>query len=128
MKRLALAAAIALLAAAPMAHAAPPVPYDQTALAAAQAAGKPILIAVHATWCPVCAKQDPIIRKLAVTPAFKDMVIMIVDFDAQKDVVRALDVQKQSTLIVMNGKTERDRSTGVSDEAAITALLSKANG
>jgi hypothetical protein len=37
-------------------------------------------------------------------------------------------VQKQSTLIVFNGKTERARSTGVTDPAEIRSLLMKAKG
>ncbi|MGE0224134.1 MAG: thioredoxin family protein [Acetobacteraceae bacterium] len=121
-------AAVSLLLASPAVHAAGQARYDQQAFTAAQAAGKPILIAVHAAWCQVCAKQEPIIDKLAATPEFNDLIVLVVDFDSQKDVVRSLGVQKQSTLIILRGQAERDRSTGVTDEAAITALLRKANG
>ena len=50
----------------------------------------------------------------------------MVDFDTQKDVTQRFGVQKQSTLIVFRGNGERDRSVGVSDEAALKALLAKA--
>ena len=102
--------------------------YTQATFDAARNAGKPILVAVHAPWCPVCKKQGPIIDKLAATPDFKDLVILIVDYDSQKDVVSAMGVQKQSTLIVLHGKDERGRSVGVTDEADIKALMQKANG
>lgn len=99
--------------------------YDAAAFAAAQAAGKPILVAVHASWCPTCAKQRPIMDELAKAPANKDLMIFMVDFDAQKDVLKGFNVQKQSTLIAFHGKVERDRSTGVTEAAAIAALVAK---
>ena len=97
--------------------------YNAAAFAAAQAAGKPILVAVHAPWCPICAKQRPILADLAKDPAFADMVMMTVDFDSQKDVVKAFGVQKQSTLIVVHGSKETDRSTGVTYDVVIRKLL-----
>ena len=56
----ALAAAVpAVVVAAPAAaQVAPAVqPYNQAAFDAAQRAGKPILVWVHAPWCPVCRAQ-----------------------------------------------------------------------
>lgn len=125
MHRRALLAAPLLLALPAAARAATQAPYEPAAFAAAQAAGKPILVAVHASWCPTCAKQRPIIADLAAAPANKDLMIFVVDFDAQKDIVRNFGVRMQSTLIAFHGATERDRSTGVTDAAAINALVAK---
>ncbi len=100
--------------------------FDAAAFAAAQAAGKPILVAVHADWCPVCTKQKPILSKLGADPAMKGLVMFVVDFDTQKDLLQRFGVQRQSTLIVFRGATERDRSVGVTDETALKALLAKA--
>ena len=119
------ASLLAAFAVVPVADAATEAKYDAAAFAAAQAAGKPILVAVHASWCPTCAKQRPIMDELAKAPANKDLMIFVVDFDAQKDVLKGFNVQKQSTLIAFNGRVERDRSTGVTDAAAIAALFSK---
>ena len=102
--------------------------FDPAGFAAAQAAGKPILVAVHADWCPTCAKQKPILSKLEAEPAMKDLVVFIVDFDGQKDAVRGFGVQMQSTLIVFKGTKEQDRSVGATDEAQIKALLDKSLG
>ena len=89
-----------LLAALPtVAGAATQANFTPAAFAAAQQAGKPILVAVHASWCPTCAKQRPIIESLAAAPENKDLVILVVDFDAQKDIVKSFDVRMQSTLI-----------------------------
>jgi thiol-disulfide isomerase/thioredoxin len=110
------------------ARAATVVPYDAAAFAADQAAGKPILVHVNASWCPNCAKQRPIIDQLAATPEFANLIIMRVDFDSEKPVVRSFGVQMQSTLIVFHGRDERGRATAITDPAAIKALLEKAEG
>ena len=102
------------------------VKFDAAAFAAAQAAGKPILVAIHADWCPGCTKQKPILSKLGAEPAMKELMVFVVDFDAQKDVTLRFGAQKQSTLIVFRGTAERDRSVGVTEEAALKALLAKA--
>ena len=120
--------AVALVAAfsfAPPAVAAQKMPFDQKAFDAAQAAGHPILIDVSAPWCPVCWAQAPILAHLTSEPRMKSMVIFTVDFDSQKDLLRKLNVQKQSTLIVFKGKKEVGRSTGDTNPGRIEALLNK---
>ena len=103
-------------------------PFTQQAFAASQREGRPILVHITAPWCPYCAKQKPILGSLENTPAFKDLIDYDVDFDTQKDVVRALGAQKQSTLIVFHGAVEKGRSTGDTDAGSIGTLLGKANG
>ena len=131
MRRLILAAAFAAVFVAPNfaapAFAAETVPFQQAAFTQAQAANKPILIEIDASWCPVCAQQRPILAKLSADPAFRDLIIMKVDFDTQKDVVRAMGAQMQSTLIAFHGAAERGRSAGETDAAAIRALVDKTN-
>jgi thioredoxin len=93
--------------------------------AAAQAAGKPILIDVFAAWCPVCRAQNPILVQLAKEPKYKDLVAFKIDFDNQKDALRALNVQRQSTLIVFKGDKELDRSVGDTSQLSIEGMLDK---
>ncbi len=116
------------VAAVPVARAATEAPFTQQAFAAAQHEGKPILVDISAPWCPVCAKQRPILSQLMADPVFKGLVVYQVDFDSQKDVVRALGAQMQSTLVVFHGSTEEGRSTGDTNAQSIKALLQKANG
>ncbi len=106
--------------------AADPQPFDEQAFAEAQTAGKPILIWVHATWCPTCKAQRPILSDLTARPEFKDLAYFIVDFDDEKDVVRRFGARHQSTLIVFKGSTEMGRSVGDTHRASIEALLDKA--
>ena len=102
-----------------------PVPFDQNAFAAAQTAGKSILVQVHADWCPQCAAQRPIISALMKEDRFKNMVIFNVDFDTQKDLVKKFNVMRQSTLIVFKGAAEVDRTVGQTQAAPITESLAK---
>ncbi len=87
--------------------------------------GKPILVDVFAPWCSVCRAQNPILTKLTREPKYKDLVVFKVNYDDQKDVVRALKVQRQSTLIVFKGTDEVDRSVGDTSELSIEGLLDK---
>jgi thioredoxin 1 len=99
--------------------------FDQKAFDAAQTAGQSILVEVHASWCPICKRQRPILSKLGTEPKFKNMVSFEIDFDSQKDLVRRFNVQKQSTLIVFKGRKEIARSTGDSNPDSIEQLLAK---
>jgi thioredoxin 1 len=99
--------------------------YSDMAFKTAQAAGQPILVEIHAGWCPTCKAQKPIIDKLAADPKFKNLKIFRVDFDDMKSVVKAFGAQMQSTLIAFKGATETGRSVGDTKEASIAALLDK---
>lgn len=58
--------------------------YDQMAFDQAQAANKPILVWVHAPWCPVCREQEKAIKEITADPAYRDLVVLRIDFDTQK--------------------------------------------
>ena len=118
----------AFLAVAAPAVAATEADYTQAAFADAQKQGRPVLIHVNASWCPTCAKQRPIIAELAAQAANKDLIILKVDFDSQKDVLTRFGVRQQSTLIAFHGPKETGRSVGATDAADIRALVAKARG
>ncbi len=116
-------ALLATLPFLPMATAGEIVPYDANRLSALQAAGEPVLIHVTAPWCPTCRAQHPIVSNLAADPANADLTVFEVDFDSQKDVLRQFNVRQQSTLIAFRGAEERGRAVGITDPAAIAALV-----
>jgi thioredoxin 1 len=99
--------------------------YNAKAFAAAQAAGKPILVEIHASWCPTCKAQLPILGELEKQDKFKGLMIFRVDFDSQKDAVRAFGARVQSTLITFKGTKETGRSVGDTNAASIASLLDK---
>ena len=119
------AGALAVVAPLAASRANSAVPFSTDAFKAAQAAGSPILVEIHADWCPTCKAQQPILDKLTAEPKFRDLKIFRVDFDAQKPAVKAFGARMQSTLIVFKGNTEQGRSVGDTKEASIAALLDK---
>lgn len=115
-----------LVLAAGAAHGAPIQPFSTSALQAAQAAGRPVLVDVHADWCPTCRAQAPTISAIARDPQFGKLVILELDYDKQTTEKRALAVRQQSTLIAFKGRTEVGRSVGVTDPIKIRFLATSA--
>ncbi len=118
---------VALFAAAGLApaFAAQRVAFSPAAFEAAQKAGKPILVEIHADWCPVCRAQKETMAKFEGDPRFAGLAIFRVDFDAQKDAVRSFRAQQQSTMIVFKGGKETGRLVGQSDPLSLEDLLEK---
>ena len=98
-------------------------PFDASAFEQAQAAGKPILVDITASWCPTCKQQRPVVQE--IEKSTPKLVVYEVDFDTAKDVLKRFRVQHQSTLIAFKGGSEVGRSTGETDPAKIKALVSK---
>ena len=119
------AAAVAMLAPA-TAFAAQEQPFTRQAFQAAQSAGKSILVEIHASWCPTCQAQKPILSKLFADPKFKNLAVFRIDFDSQKDEVRNFKARMQSTLITFKGSEEIARSVGDTNPDSIADLLALA--
>ena len=100
-------------------------PFTQAAFDAALNAKKPVLVEIHADWCPTCKVQAPIIKSLTEQSKFSGMAVLRVDFDAQKDIVRQFGAREQSTLIVFKGGKEVARSVGETGLVPISELLGK---
>jgi thioredoxin 1 len=124
-RRLLASAAVAGALIAAPAIAAETIPYTPLAFDAAQKDGKPILVEIHATWCPTCKAQAPILADLEKDAKFQNLLVVHVDFDSQKDAVRRFGAFLQSTLIAFKDGKEMGRSVGVTDRASIAALLDK---
>jgi thioredoxin-like negative regulator of GroEL len=120
-RRAVLASALAVAALRPAIAA--EAKFTMEAFQAAQAAGRSILVEVHADWCPVCQRQKPILSGLGAEPTFAGVLRLVVDFDTQKDVLRTFRVTQQSTLIAFKGTAERARSVGDTNAASLRALM-----
>lgn len=99
------------------------VDFDEAAFTAAQSAGKTIFVEITASWCPVCARQRPIIDTLLGTDEFRNAVLFVVDYDLDREVLQRFRVTRQATLIVFKGAQERARSTGDATTNGIRALF-----
>ncbi len=116
-------AAAALTAISFPATAAQVRPYDAKLLAQAQAKGRPILVDVYADWCSVCKVQHKHLSELTRNPAYKDLIVLRLNYDTQREERRQLNVQRQSTLVAFNGRSERGRLVASTDRQAISRLV-----
>lgn len=102
-------------------------PYDQTRFEQTQAQNKPILVFVHAPWCPVCKAQMKTIDEIVDNDtAYKDLIIYRIDYDTQPEIWRRFGATMQSTLIAFHGAKERSRIAHVSEPAAVTDVVRQA--
>lgn len=126
MKTLSLsAAAISLLAALLFALLPQPLaePFTQARLDALNQSGQPVLVAIHADWCSTCKTQERVLQELLPQAEFKRITLLRIDFDQQKEAVRAFGVEYQSTLIAFKNGREVGRSTAEQSPVRIKELL-----
>jgi thioredoxin 1 len=100
--------------------------FDAKAFEAAKAAGGPVLVEVHADWCPVCKEQSAAIDKIVADPKLAGITRFRVDYDAQKPVVKSFHAKSQGTLVLFKGNKEIGRSVFETDEPKLRAFLNKA--
>ena len=98
-------------------------PYNQAEFDKLAAEGKPILLDFRADWCAMCAAQAPVIRELMAQSKYQDLTTFTIDFDPDTALLKAYNVQVQSTLIVLTGKQEEGRSVGDTSREGIERLL-----
>ncbi len=124
----ALAAALlaACIACASGTAAAAEIPYSAAAYQQALAAGKPLVVYFHATWCPTCKVQQPIVDKLSADPQLAAVTVLEADYDKETALKRSLKITQQSTFVVFKGGHEVVRSTGQTDPAVLRALFARA--
>ncbi|WP_266159690.1 thioredoxin family protein [Dyella silvatica] len=102
------------------------VPFKQADYDKAVAEGKPVVVYLHADWCPTCRAQKPILDRLSKEARLKDVTIFVADFDTETALEKSLKVAQQSTFVVFRQGHEVSRSTGQTQESAIRAVLEQA--
>jgi thiol-disulfide isomerase/thioredoxin len=100
--------------------------FDQAVFNRLLAQGQPAIVYFHATWCPTCKIQEPIVERLAASPKFKRVTFLNADYDTQTALKKALHVNQQSTFVVFKNGHEIARSTGQTSERAIESTFEKA--
>lgn len=88
--------------------------------------GRPVVVDFHADWCPTCRAQAPIVRELLSTPEFKNLTVLVANYDTEAALRKSLKVAKQSTLVVFRHGKEVARSTGDTSRDGLAALLRQA--
>ncbi len=117
------AAALAAPLAITRAHAFSIEPYEASAAQKAIASGKPVVIEVYASWCPICQSQAAAVEALKDKPAYRDIAYYRVDFDGQKDVVKALNSPRATLIVYRGGKEVARQSWGATQEDVMKILM-----
>ena len=93
--------------------------YDEAEFMMAQNKGKTIVVDVYADWCPTCRAQAPILDELRQERASGDVLFVKVNFDHEKDFLRAHRIPRQSTILVFNGTQETARVIAETDRSRL---------
>jgi thioredoxin 1 len=101
-------------------------PYSKAAFDAALKGPKPVIVHVHAEWCPVCKKQETVFNELSKTPEFGKLAAFVVDFDKEAEFKKMNNIGSQSIILVFKGGKEVARSGGVTDKDRIATFIGAA--
>jgi thioredoxin 1 len=85
--------------------------------------GSTIVLDFHASWCPTCKKQEPILNEIVSMKGYENVVALKANYDEEKELKKSLKVTKQSTVIVFKSGKEVARSTGVTSKDELKKLI-----
>ncbi len=75
--------------------------------------GKPMVLYFHASWCPVCRKQKPLLNEILQEKRYEKFTSLIVDYDKETEIKSDLKVSTQATVVIFKSGKELIRKTGV---------------
>jgi len=95
--------------------------HDYTAgLAKAKETGKPAIIVIHTTWCPYCAKYQPIFHDPKIVTAAQNYIMILIDRDREKELNKRLGPNGQTgiprTIFLKSDGTVRPEIAGANKE------------
>lgn len=99
--------------------------YSKEKFEAALKGDKPVLVHVHADWCPVCVRQERAFNELSGSADYKKLAGIKVSFDMDTDFRKTYNVNNQSVIIIFKGGKEAGRIGGVTDTAKIAEFITK---
>ena len=101
-------------------------PYDKAKLEAAIKSGAPVVVHVHAEWCPICRRQVMVLDELFSDPKFAAFQGIRVNYDKDRDFISAYKVKRQANILVFKGGKEIARVDYDPDEKRIRAAIDHA--
>ncbi|MEC9341595.1 MAG: thioredoxin family protein [Pseudomonadota bacterium] len=101
-------------------------PFTPERFAEIQEKDEVVLIDVYAPWCPTCAKQQEALTAWASANPDKNLHVLVVDYDNDKEWVRHFRAPRQSTLLLYRGKDQFWYSVAETRPEVIAAEINKA--
>ena len=101
------------------------MPISTEAFQAAIAAKRPTVFHVRTKDGVLCNAQHAVLARLMAEPAFKNYIVLEVDFVGNPIRVKMLGAKMPATIIYGRGGVDIGRVVGATDEATIRALLTK---
>ena len=86
-----------------------------------QSEGKKLLVQYTATWCSPCRALTPRLSNLS--NKYSDVIFVKVDVDDNKDAAMELEIFTVPTVMIYNGDTLVNRSTGANIDSVYTKIL-----
>jgi thioredoxin 1 len=85
--------------------------------------GAPLVVHVHADWCPTCRAQMPTLQSMSGDKQYDKVRFVRVNFDKDRDFLTTYKVASQSTILVFKGGKEVARFAGVTDATQIKTRI-----
>lgn len=101
-------------------------PYEKAKLEAAIKAGGPVVVHVHADWCPTCRRQIIILDGLFKNPALAKVQTIRVNYDTDRGFIADYKVKRQANILVFKGGKEVARVDYDTNEERIRAAVNSA--
>ena len=98
-------------------------PYSKDMYDTALKAGQTVVVDFHASWCPTCKKQEPLLNEIVNMKGYEKVVALKADYDTEKDLKKSLSISKQSTIVVFKDGKEVARKTGVTSKDELKKLI-----
>jgi thiol-disulfide isomerase/thioredoxin len=81
-------------------------PFTKAKFEELQSQGKVVLVDIHAKWCSTCKKQQKALKTYFEKNSERELHVLKVDFDDQKDIVKLFRAPRQSTFVLFKGKEQ----------------------
>lgn len=86
-----------------------------------QSEGKKLLVQYTASWCTPCKQLTPRLSNLS--NKYTDVTFVKIDVDENMDSARELFISTVPTVMIYNGNTLVNRSTGANHDAVYSKIL-----
>lgn len=88
-----------------------------------QLEGKKLAVVYYGTWCTVCTSLLPTLEDLSTN--YSNITFVKVDVDQNSDSANSLNIQTVPTIMIYDGETLINRSTGANKINVYTKILDR---